>query len=245
MLCLHRGGKHVSYEELRNVQMPEKTRSYCPISHQSLVDLVEKRVRNELDYDGKMLWDHGLNKRGNQYFGQLALVDYKLTEQQCLQIALRNSLNKSLGVAFGAGSRVFVCDNLMLSADLVQWLRKHTTNAWRDINNLLTETLYSLPEKAKAHAEQIESWNQKQIMNYQGYEMIGVLRGMQTITADMSNIMYREWDKLTHPENKNLWSLYNAATEAVKVAHPAKAFQTHVKLHKFFQTEAVADAVIV
>ena len=68
----------------------------------------------------------------------------------------------------------------------------------------------------------------------QAYEFIGKARGYKLLSANQSNEAYKNWDKppFEEFEDNNMWSLYNACTEALKTSPPNKIIEKHIALHK-------------
>jgi hypothetical protein len=240
-LMLHCGGQAVTFEELGGFNMPVETETYKPVAHQDLVRLAVDRITKELGYEGPMEWQHGVNKHGQQYFGICKMTDLKLTEQHCLSMGLRGSYDKSLSNGICLGPNAFVCDNLSFGAALVTLLRKHTINVYRDLKRLFGEALETAVENATLHAKQIESWSTIPVTQEQGYEKIGLMRGRGILTPNITNNMFKEWQRPKHAifEDRSAFSLYNAATEAVKSVTPGRVFKTYTGVHKFFELDVV------
>jgi len=240
-MILHCGGQPITFEELGGIELPQQTDTYMPIAHQDLVRMLEHRIQVELNYDGQFDWMHGTNKNGNQYFGSVTLPEFRLSDDQALQIVARNSYDMSMSAGFAGGSKTFICDNLALWGNLIYFLRKHTPNIWRDLKRLIVEGLEGLVEKAEINARLTETWKETALSADEGYETIGLMRGRGLITPTMTNVMFREWQKPTHYDftPNNAYSLYNAATMALKGVTPQRAFQRYSGVHDFFRTEVI------
>lgn len=76
-MCVHAGGNYVSPAEVLAVQPPPATRSWDPMPHSEVIEL----VRNELPQFGLQVvdWKHALRTRketpGSQYFGLVSVRD--------------------------------------------------------------------------------------------------------------------------------------------------------------------------
>lgn len=240
-LMLHCGGVPVTFEELGGFEMPSETSTYQPVGHQDLVRMAEDRVRRELDYDGTIDWAHGVNKQGNQYFGLAKLTDLQLTDKHCLSMGLRNSYDRTMSGALAFGTNCFVCDNMSFMGSMITVMRKHTTHIMRDLRRLFLEAMDDVRENATFHAKQVEEWSEITCDQDAGYETIGLLRGRGLLTPTMTNEMFRAWQKPAHAdfEDRTVWSLYNAATEAIKTSTPMRALKTYSGIHKFFVDDVV------
>jgi len=240
-LMLHCGGESVSFDQLGGFELPPETRTYSTVGHQDLVRLAEDRVRRELNYDDEFQWQHGVNKEGRQYFGLCKLPGIQITEQHCLSMGLRNSYNKTMSVALAFGGNCFVCDNMSFFGNMITVMRTHSGNAMRDLRRLFVEALESCVEDATIHATQIEGWKDYPCEQDLGYKVIGLMRGRGLLTPRMTQNMFHEWQKPAQQafEPRNVWSLYNAATESIKKVSPQRALKTYSGVHKFFLNDVV------
>jgi len=238
---LHCGGKIVTEHELGSIELPPETETYMPVAHTDLKRLAEERVRRELNYDGEMDWTHAVNKQGRQYFGVCKMPGIEVTERQCLQMGLRNSLDKSMAGAVAFGALMFICDNLMFSGNLVTMFRKHTKNIMNDLRALLLNALDDVVENVAIQARRVEGWERVDCSQDEGYKYLGLARGRGLLPPTIANIAFREWQqkKQSTFAGRNAFSLYNAVTEAMKVVAPSRALKTYTGIHKFFGDEVV------
>src|SRR5438552_10669000 len=127
-LCLHAGGKLATLDEVRAVASPPPEGAWHPVAHARVLETAAETltgagyaVRNQ---------QLALARDGKRFFGVLDL-ESPLAEGIGLSVGVRNSIDKSFPLGFAAGSRVFVCDNLAFSAELMV-RRKHTKHGERD-----------------------------------------------------------------------------------------------------------------
>jgi hypothetical protein len=109
-LALHRGAREVTRPELDAVAAPPATATWFPVSHGRVIDTAARA----LDAAGfEVTRTHLALARDNaRFFGTLDLRT-PLAAGVSLAVGVRNSTDKSLPIAFCAGSRTFVCDNLV------------------------------------------------------------------------------------------------------------------------------------
>src|ERR1700730_8762988 len=121
-LCLHAGARTVTREELSEYKAPPPEGRWYPVSHARVLETV-KGTLHEAGYEVKkeIL---SLSQNGHRFFGTLDLGT-SIASGVCLAVGVRNSTNKSFPLGFCAGERVFVCDNLAFSSELLV-RRKHT-----------------------------------------------------------------------------------------------------------------------
>lgn len=91
-------------QELYAVPIPPATDSYSPVSHQNIIE----NVYEQLDKRGLSVNDEHYNvgRKGQQLIGYVT-VGANDTEME-MKLAFRNSYDKTMSVAFVAGSRVMV-----------------------------------------------------------------------------------------------------------------------------------------
>src|SRR5436309_1851129 len=123
-LVLHCGGQEVTVEDLRAVRVPERTRTWAPVSHLRVLETALGSLK-DCSYQVQRT-RLALAKDGARFFATLDLTD-PLVTGVTLAVGLRNSLDKTFPMGFCAGSRVFCCDNLCFRADLLI-RRKHSPN---------------------------------------------------------------------------------------------------------------------
>ena len=92
-------------QELYQVPLPERTESYTPVSHKQLIEETEEN----LDRQGFAIAEetYSTNKYGTQLVGKFGLVNNEDPEIG-FQIAVRNSYDKSMSVAFAAGNIAWI-----------------------------------------------------------------------------------------------------------------------------------------
>lgn len=123
LLIAHKGAMKVSKEALLQIGAPQPTKSWRPIPHSTLVNTL-----------GKVLSSRGLTVKreeyavqrdGNLLFGVLDLA-WGETAEYYAALGLRTSNDKTFCIQIAIGARVIVCDNLLLSGELIALKRKHT-----------------------------------------------------------------------------------------------------------------------
>jgi len=232
-LMLHCGGEQVTFEQLAAVEVPERTSSYCPVPHADLTRLTQDRIVKE--YPGvEFEWEFGLNREGQQMF---AVAQLRLDREDFGQsIALRNSYDKSLSVGFASGASVFCCDNLALSGSSVTTFRKHTTNAWDDIRRMIFTGMVDTQDHYDRMKLELCNMQNVGMNTDRGYEVIGRALGHGVLTPTQGSVAIKEWRKPSHEEfeERNVYSLYNAFTEAGKHGRAGGFMDRYTGYHDFF-----------
>ena len=222
--------REVNLGDLQNIEMPEATNTYVPVSHYDLamnVGSIGERVIDKELHSKKF----GLARHGQHMF---ATYTFKNDEDEVgMSIGFRNSYDKSMSIGVCVGAKVFVCENLMMTGE-VTFMRKHTGNILDELNSLIFKVLYNSEDKFVQLQEDKESMKEVPINNQRAWETMGVLFGKGIINTPQISIMKKEWKNPSHDafDDDSLWSLYNAGTEALKTCSPTRMMSSHIKLHK-------------
>jgi hypothetical protein len=166
-------------------------------------------------------------------------------------VAIRNSLDKSFPASMGAGNRVFVCDNLSMSAE-VMLSRRHTLNILRDLPMLVCKGIAALQSGWRSMDQRIDLYKQAELSDDSAARLLLEAAKVQAIRKIDVLPAFQEWESPRHPEfannGKTVWRLMNAVTEVSKEASliemPGRTMRLQAKLDNFigFQAPQVIDA---
>lgn len=218
-IMAHCGGKFVAREELMTVQLPQRTASYCPVPHESLLQTVEANLA-KIDYE-VVQEKHVLAKDGARYFGVIELRPdgHQTSDEYSLVVGLRNSYDKSLPAGLAVGSGVFVCDNLAFSGE-VTFGRKHTTHAMRHLPVLVQNNIFKVRMMEDIQRQRLEQYKMTRMSPMQADSMIMELMRRGVIPAQKIPKVYEEWVNPSHEEftedGWSVWRMFNAVTEVLK-----------------------------
>ena len=238
-LLLHKGAEPATIEQLAMIPLPQETRSYKPVAHHELANMLSSMAGNLLPEFTLSSTQFGLASDGAKMFG---VHTFKNGDSALgLSIGFRNSYDRSLSVGIAVGAQVFVCDNLMLTGDLTV-LRKHTSNVHADIDGLALSAIYrsrSAFNQIKADAEVMK---QIPMSDDEAYRMLGLIYGRGIINPRMIPVVKKEWLEPSHDafEERNLWSFYNAVTESLKSSPPQSIMERHLAIHKQLMNHVAA-----
>ncbi|MDP1797533.1 MAG: hypothetical protein Q8K78_08635, partial [Planctomycetaceae bacterium] len=115
-LCLHRGARIVSREELDAVESPAPTETWFPLRHGQVLNTVLETLKSSAFQVQKV--QMSLSKDNARFFGTLDLA-VTVGGGTTLAVGVRNSVDKTFPLGFCAGCRVFVCDNLAFRSELL------------------------------------------------------------------------------------------------------------------------------
>ena len=238
-LLLHRGAEIATLDQLANIPLPKETRSYKPVGHAELSSMLASMATNLLPEFSLEKSQFGLARDGAKMFG---VHTFKNGDSALgLSIGFRNSYDRSLSVGIAVGASVFVCDNLMLTGDLIV-LRKHTANVHADIDSLALSAIYKSRSAFNQIKADTETLKQIPTSDDEAYRMLGLIYGRGIITPRQIPVVKKEWLKPSHDvfEDRNLWSFYNAVTEALKSSPPQSILERHLRIHKQLMNHVAA-----
>jgi hypothetical protein len=123
-LVAHRGATIINRDELARYEPPEATKSWKPVKHSLIVDLMHQELeRREMRVAKE---ESAIQREGNYLFAALTL-NWLQPEECAAAIAFRHSNDRSEAMKMYASLNVFACDNMALSGDEIILNRKHTT----------------------------------------------------------------------------------------------------------------------
>jgi hypothetical protein len=236
MLMLHCGGTPATLKDIGSVPLPLATETHRPIPH----DLFVRIVLDEIEEAGMSVsaMSFALNRKGAQMFGviQCDAVD----EETSIAFGLRSSHDKSMSKGLCGGRTVFVCDNLMFDAQAFRVLRRHTRHILRDLSVLVQGSIAGTEAAQVQIGLDIGIMKETPISTTEGYGLLGRAYGSGLLTSVQTTRAFREWRKPTHEtfESRDLWSLYNAGTEALKLGRPQGVIVRHTNWHRNVMSEA-------
>lgn len=212
-LIVHAGGSRVSRQDLCAVQLPDVTSTWHPVPHDRVVDLVE----SALLASGLPITDtsFALARGGAQMFGVITLAggtDYATV------VGVRNSHDKSFPVSFCLGSRVFVCDNLAFSAEVVV-KTKHSRWVMNRLPSLVNEGIAKLIDYRGKQDQRLACYKETPLSGSAHLNDL-ILRTYKAGAMPAKAIaeVIEECDSPRHEEflQPTLWSYFNCVTEVLK-----------------------------
>jgi hypothetical protein len=211
---IHRGSEAVSREALADVHTPDGTSTWTPVPHSLLVGLVEDSIREcgltiaDTDF---AIWRGGL-----RFFGVISLGggshDYAAT------VGIRNSHDRQFPAAMAIGSRVFCCDNLAFSSEVVIKTR-HTAKVLERLPGVVSSGVTKLIDYRQEQDKRIFLYKSAGITDAKHlHDLVVRLYRAKAIPSTAISRVIEEYESPRHPEfsDHTLWSLMNATTEVLK-----------------------------
>ncbi len=230
-LMMHAGGSRVERQELALIPTPEPTRSWRPVPHLKVAELVIAETMRR----GYMIKaeSYGLSNDKLMMFGVLkfALMD-RPDMTRCL--GFRNSHNKKLALGLTAGVNVLVCDNLAFGGE-VTLQRKHTSCL--DAETLIPESFEQLNRQFMRLEENIDVMKTQAITLDEARIVTCVAAERKVIpSCDIIQVI----DTFKEPPHEEFkeptkWNLHNAFTEVAKKYTPTRFDQCQKGLADLFR----------
>lgn len=241
-LMLHRGAREVDIEELDRVPCPPPTNTWFPVRHSVVLDRVCDTLTGAgFNIDSMQL---SLARDNHRFFGTLTLKN-RLNDDACLAVGVRNSTDKSFPIGLVCGSRVFVCDNLAFSSEIVV-ARKHTRFGEERFTEAVSQAVLGLREyqvSAQKRISQLQNWELSPL------EADSLLLKSFEAGLVSSRLLPAVIDAWRNPEHTEFqprtgWSLLNAYTGVLKgrqKTSPQEAALQTIQLQRLLSPPDVID----
>lgn len=235
-IMLHRGGWEATEADLAAVPVPDPTDSYHPVPYGRFVEEVALHVpRFGLTIRSQQF---ALARDGSQMFGVLTCTNGHDAGDYALAIGLRNSYDRSLSVGLVAGTRVFCCDNLAFSGE-VMMRRKHTVNVFRDLPDLIYRMLSQVTVLKARTDEEIAGMKALPMPDERAHHlMVRAIRANILPASQLPKVL-TAWEGPQHDEflPRTAWSLFNSFTEILKSGAPRQQVDGSLRLSLLFRKE--------
>lgn len=208
-LVLHCGASEVSRTALAEIPTPEPQGRWHPIAHTAVLE----SVASTLEAVGFTITKErlGLSANKARFFGTLDLA-VPIVPNVTLAVGIRNSIDKTFPLGFCAGHRVFVCDNLAFSAELMA-KRKHTRFGASRFRDDIVNCVSRLEQFKLAEQSRIQRMQEAEITNVEAESYM--LRAFENriVTRNLPKLI-EAWREPPFDEfrPRTLWSLFNAFT---------------------------------
>ena len=248
---MHCGAEAVPYPMLVGLPMPERTETHLPIQHHQFFELAQDRLLKQ----GYTITNpkHYLNREAAHYFAlmQIQHEDEDQAAEHSTMCALRNSHDKTFAASLAVGARVFVCDNLSFSGDIVVG-RKHTPNIWDELPQIFEGAIKKIRVMRKRQDIRFAEYREAPLDDYTADHLI-----MQTYREGIINLkrigaVNKEWHNPSADHgDKSVWRYFNAVTKALGpvstnqlIQLPKKTIDLHLLLDQWCHIEMPDELTI-
>lgn len=239
-LVLHVDATRVTLEDLEQVPMPEPLGPrHVPVHPAKWVKALQRAVTSYGFQVNRL--ELGANQKRSRLFGvmDLQLGGEEMALGRGITLGFRGSTDQSLGNALVGGERVFVCDNLALSGDMV-FLSRKSTSGFSPVQ-AFEEGLEKFDLGRKIFAQTIEKAQEKNLSKSQAESLLWQLFGHGVLPKKLMGPVEDVW--LRKPEGSGvvsdtLWDLHNAGTFCLKEENSVTRWDRSTRLGAFL-SEAV------
>ena len=229
----HAASQLVTREELLTIPPPHATPTWRPIAHGDLVAAIDRQllVRGITIRSEKFAIQRG----GARLFAVLDL-SIESSEECCAAMGIRTANDRSMALEIAVGLKVFVCDNLAFSGDLIALRRKHTINF--DLNADISRAVdryqahLLVLQRTIAEARKVPIADKEAeclIFEAFRYEIVPI-----RYFKEVAETYFNPASDMIDVQPRSMWGLHNAFTRAVRQMAPAPAFEATTALGRFF-----------
>lgn len=219
-------------EQLKLVPAPTRTNTWTPVQHFDFVDALTSEL-NSRKIDIKRE-EFAVQNHGTMIFGVMDL-ELKSEPDYGFAIGFRASNNKRVALQIAVGTRVFVCDNLCFSGQLIALNKKHSGNL--QLDSEIRRAMDRYQEKASLFKGDIEKQKNRTITDEEAkiiiYEVFKEkyfpIRHFLPVSESYFEPAFESFKPRT------MWSLNNAFTEAAKELKPGPKFLALTKVGSYLK----------
>ena len=235
----HAQSQVVTRAELVTIPPPVGTATWKPIAHGDLIQAIDRQllVRGITILEEKF----AIQREGARLFGVLNLSIEGDTPEFCAAMGIRTANDRSMALEIAVGVKVFVCDNLCFSGDVIALRRKHTARF--NLNADISIAIDRYQEHLTSLRGQIGGLQEQPLEDREAK-----LRIFEAFAQEILPLRFFPWVTAAyfkpHPElmadcqPRTAWGLHNAFTRAIREMAPAPAFAATTKLGRFFGLRA-------
>lgn len=246
-LVNHCGARQVNAAELAAIEPPSPTQTWYPLAHRTVLDSVCSTlagagfaiVRSRLS----------ISHAGARLFGTLDLAT-SISDGVSLAVGIRNSNDQSFPIGFCCGQRVFVCDNLAFTSEIVV-SKKHTRFGRDRYLEGLARAVASLDQYSRAAADWIVRMQQHELADDVANSLLLQAYERKIVGLRLLPQVIEEWRRPSREEYRprTAYSLFNCFTEVLgrerQARFPAESALTTMRLSKLLTPPAAIESQIV
>ena len=240
-LMNHRGAREVTRTELVAVDPPPPTRTWYPVAHRAVLDSVWSTLEGAgfQIRQAKLSLSHG----DARFFGTLDLAT-RINESVSLAVGIRNSTDQSFPIGFCCGQRVFVCDNLAFTSEIVV-SKKHTRFGQERYLEGLARAVGLLDQYRQSAAGWIEQLQEHELSDDAANSYLLQAYERDIIGIRMLPLVIREWRQPSREEyrRRTAYSLFNCFTDVLgrerQSRYPAESALATMRLSKLLTPPAI------
>jgi hypothetical protein len=232
-LIARSGATKVSLEELRAIPTPEGTATYRPIPHIELVETIQNRLnRYGIQVQRQ---EYAVQRGGTRLFGVMELA-YGMDDERGAALGLRTANDRSAALEIAVGLRVFVCDNLVFSGDMIALRRKHTAKL--DLGESISLAMDRFFDRFAALEAGVASLKALPMPDDRAKAMIHDAFAAEILPVrlfrEVSETYFHPQEDWIDVQPRTAWGLCSAFTRAIRQLEPAPAFRATTAVGRMF-----------
>lgn len=212
-LVTHCGARQINAAELASIEPPAPTRTWFPLKHRVVLDSVCEAISGAgfAICRSRLSVSHG----GARFFGTLDLTT-SIVDGVSLAVGIRNSNDQSFPIGFCCGQRVFVCDNLAFTSEIVV-SKKHTRFGQERYLEGLARGVASLDQYRQSAAGWIEQMQNRKLNDDKANSLLLQAYERKIIGLRLLPLVVEEWRRPSREEYqpRTAYSLFNCFTEVL------------------------------
>jgi len=237
---MHCGAKSTSLHELALMPRPIPTETHIPIAHDEFFSFAANKIMQQ---GYQIRRDrHYLNREGQQYFALMELEhqDESQNEGHATMAALRNAHDKSFIASLAIGAKVFICDNLSFSGDIVVG-HKHTINIWSKLPEIFERAVKQIRVMRKRQDVRFAEYRQAPVDDRLADHLMMECFRKGIVNLQRIGKVNQEWHNPSADHgDKTMWRYFNAVTAALGpsstnqlIQLPKKTIDLHLMLDQW------------
>jgi len=172
-------------------------------------------------------------------------IDIKSETELGMMFAWTNSYDKSTRFQCAIGAYVMVCNNGMISGDMLNFARKHTGNANHEVRMQISNQIKNAEKYYKKILNDKNELKKVSLTMKEQSELLGRLYADEEILeANQLSIVKNEMKKPSYDyksDQENAWVFYNHVTHALKKSHPRNWLSDTQSFHEFMMSDLLGQ----
>jgi len=226
----------VTREQLKEIASPPATDTWKPVPHYDLVQAIDRQLAvRDIQIVNEQF---AVQREGLRLFGVLELdvPGLEASETFGFAMGIRTANDRSEALSIVVGAKVFVCDNLMLSGDLIVMRRKHTPGF--DLNADISRAIDGYRDHLTVFHRQVGDLMAHPVSDAEAKVTIFEAFAREIVPVrifrPVAETYFHPQPGMTDVLPRTQWGLHNAFTRAMKQLAPGPAFQATTQLGKLF-----------
>ena len=247
---MHCGAESILLPQLMALPTPPQTKTHFPIPHHHFYELAESRLLQQ----GYTISNprHYINREGAHYFAlmQILHADEDQNADQATMCALRNTHDRTFAAKLAVGAKVFVCDNLSFSGDIVVG-RKHTANIWNDLPDLIEGAIGRIRVMRKRQDIRFAEYRRAPLDDFTADHLMMETYRKGIINLKRIKAVNDQWYLPLEGDeqpNNTVWDFFNACTASLRpnttnqlMELPKRTIDLHLLLDEFCDVDLPSE----